>query len=215
MTFLWLTAWLVAAALAPFQEEPEYVSPAGKKFYGSPDARGVIAQAQARFAEAPDNIELLVELGLTYGSLKHYRQAIETYSRGIEQKPDWAPLYRHRGHRYITVRDFTRAQKDLEKASQLDPESFDIRYHLALSYYLTQDFTEVIPDVGRIRPRRARTACAGVRDSEEEGRVRHFVEQRRGDRTTPLSSTQSETDAGSRSRPPLDQLQGGKPRRHR
>jgi tetratricopeptide (TPR) repeat protein len=147
MTFLWWTAWLVAAAVTPVQpvqEEPEYVSPAGKKYYGSPDARGVIAQGQARVAEAPDNIELLVELGLTYGSLKQYRQAIETYSRGLEQKPDWAPLYRHRGHRYITVREFAKAQADLEKASQLDPKSFDISYHLALTYYLTQDFAAAV-----------------------------------------------------------------------
>ncbi len=144
MKFLWLTAWLVTASFAFFQGEPEYVSLAGKKYYGGPDARGVIAQAQARLAEAPDNIELLVELGLTYGSLRHYRQAIETYSSGIEQKPDWAPLYRHRGHRYITVREFTKAQADLKKASQLDPESFDIRYHLALTYYLTQDFAEAV-----------------------------------------------------------------------
>ncbi len=144
MKFLWLTAWLVTASFAFFQGEPEYVSLAGKKYYGGPDARGVIAQAQARLAEAPDNIELLVELGLTYGSLRHYRQAIETYSSGIEQKPNWAPLYRHRGHRYITIREFTKAQADLKKASQLDPESFDIRYHLALTYYLTQDFAEAV-----------------------------------------------------------------------
>ena len=115
MKFLCLPAWLVTASFAFFQGEPEYVSLAGKKYYGGPDARGVIAQAQARLAETPDNIELLVELGLTYGSLKHYRQAIETYSSGIEQKPDWAPLYRHRGHRYITVREFTKAQADLKK----------------------------------------------------------------------------------------------------
>ena len=144
MKFLWLTAWLVTASFAFFQGEPEYVSLAGKKYYGGPDARGVIAQAQARLAEAPDNIELLMELGLTYGSLRHYRQAIETYSSGIEQKPDLAPLYRHRGHRYITIREFTKAQADLKKASQLDPESFDIRYHLALTYYLTQDFAEAV-----------------------------------------------------------------------
>ncbi len=144
MKLFWLTAWVVATALSPFQVEPEYVSPSGKKYYGSPDARGVIAEAQARLAEDPENVELLIELGLIYGSLKHYRQAIETYSRGIEQKPDWAALYRHRGHRYITVRNFTKAQTDLIKARQLDPESFDISYHLALSHYLTRDFAAAV-----------------------------------------------------------------------
>ena len=127
MKLFWLTAWVVATALSPFQVEPEYVSPSGKKYYGSPDARGVIAEAQARLAEDPENVELLIELGLIYESLKHYRQAIENYSRGIEQKPDWAALYRHRGHRYITVRNFTKAQTDLIKARQLDPEASTFR----------------------------------------------------------------------------------------
>ena len=144
MKFSWLTAWVLAASLAPFQTEPEYVSPTGKKYYGSPDARGVIAEAQARVAKDPDNTELLIDLGLIYGSLKHYRQAIETYSRGIEQKPDWALLYRHRGHRYITIRDFANARADLAKASQLDPRSFDISYHLALSTYLANDYANAV-----------------------------------------------------------------------
>lgn len=140
MKFLWLTAWLMAAVFSPFQGEPEYVTPSGKKYYGGPDVVDAIGKAQARLAEDPDNLELLVELGLTYSSLRHYRQAIETYTRGIERRPDWAPLYRHRGHRYITVREFAKAQSDLEKASQLDPQSFDISYHRALSYYLVRDF---------------------------------------------------------------------------
>ena len=150
MMFFCLTAWMMATALAPlqpfqpFQEVPEYISPSGRKFYGSPDARGVIAEAQARLAADPDNMGLLMDLGLTYGSLKLYRQAIATYSRGIEQWPNSAPLYRHRGHRYISVRDFSKARTDLEKASQLEPKSFDISYHLALTYYLTLDFATAV-----------------------------------------------------------------------
>jgi hypothetical protein len=72
-------------------------------------------------------------------------------------------LYRHRGHRYITVRDFDRAIADLQKAADLMPPSpletepdgqpnrlnvplsstqFNVWYHLGLSHYLKGNFAE-------------------------------------------------------------------------
>ena len=41
--------------------------------------------------------------------MQPFRDAIDVYSRGIARHPGEPRLYRHRGHRYITVRDFDRA----------------------------------------------------------------------------------------------------------
>src|SRR4029078_11810488 len=98
------------------------------------------------------------ERGIAY--LARSRDAIETFSEGIEKHPDDARLYRHRGHRYITVREFPKAIEDLTKAAQLrsgkpvqvEPDGqpnarniptstlqSNIYYHLGLAHYLSGD----------------------------------------------------------------------------
>jgi tetratricopeptide (TPR) repeat protein len=89
------------------------------------------------------------------------REALEVFSQGIEVHPEYAPLYRHRGHRYISLRQFGQAITDLEKAVALMGDvadaieqdgmpnernipltttGFNVWYHLALARYLTGDF---------------------------------------------------------------------------
>ncbi|MGH7150067.1 MAG: tetratricopeptide repeat protein, partial [Planctomycetota bacterium] len=89
------------------------------------------------------------------------REAIDVFSRGIEKHPADFRLLRHRGHRYITVREFDRAISDLERArtliegvpDQVEPDGdpsprgappgtnhFNVWYHLGLARYLSGDF---------------------------------------------------------------------------
>ena len=96
------------------------------------------------------------------GYLGQLRESIEIYTRGIALYPDNPWLYRHRGHRFISVRDFPAAVKDLERATelvkgkpdQIEPDGqpnaqnspigtlhSNIGYHLALAHYLMGDFT--------------------------------------------------------------------------
>ena len=56
----------------------------------------------------------LAAAGAGAGQAAAYRDAIATFSRGIARFPDNAKFYRHRGHRYITVREFAKAQADYE-----------------------------------------------------------------------------------------------------
>lgn len=90
-----------------------------------------------------------------------YRRAVDLLSKRIESDPDNAALYRHRGHRYISLRAFDHAISDLEKASDLIKGTEDIVeqdglpnalnqptstlhtniwYHLGLAYYLTGQY---------------------------------------------------------------------------
>ncbi len=48
-----------------------------------------------------------------------YRDAIEVFTEGIRKHPDDARMYRHRGHRWISVREFDRAIEDLSHAAAL------------------------------------------------------------------------------------------------
>lgn len=68
--------------------------------------------AQKTLAANPNDPEAVIWVGRRYGYLWRFQDAIATFSRGIERWPDNAKFYRHRGHRYITIRQFAKAEAD-------------------------------------------------------------------------------------------------------
>lgn len=124
-----------------------------------------LAEARANYEADPDDADNLIWLGRRLAYLERYREAIEVFGEGIEKHPEDARLYRHRGHRYLTVRDFPAAVADLEKAASLvegtpdevepdgAPNRFNIPtstlqsniwYHLGLAYYLQADWENAL-----------------------------------------------------------------------
>jgi tetratricopeptide (TPR) repeat protein len=119
-------------------KEPEVISLLGKKLYATP-ATGEkllklemdLKDAMIRVERDPEDPENLILYGRRLAYLWRYHEAIEVYSKGIAAFPDYAMLYRHRGHRYISTR-----------ASELNDHDFDIWYHLGLAHYLEGDFDQ-------------------------------------------------------------------------
>ncbi|OGD26762.1 MAG: hypothetical protein A2028_02035, partial [Candidatus Aminicenantes bacterium RBG_19FT_COMBO_59_29] len=112
-----------------------------------------LAKLQANLEEAaraveadPGNSETIIAYGRALSGLWRYHEAIEVYSKGIASHPDEAMLYRHRGHRYISIRDFEKAASDLAKAAALNDKDFDIWYHLGLAHYLRGEFDKARAD---------------------------------------------------------------------
>ncbi|MBS1242205.1 MAG: Tetratricopeptide 2 repeat-containing protein [Gemmatimonadetes bacterium] len=123
--------------------------------------RQQLVDAEADLATRPGSADATIWVGRRLGYLGHFREAIAVFSRGVSEHPNDARFYRHRGHRYITVRRFDRAIDDLLYAVTLtrnrpdvvEPDGApnarnipvsslqsNIRYHLALAYYLKADF---------------------------------------------------------------------------
>ena len=130
------------SAMSQSGQAPELVSPLGTNFYSMPDEKGAVAEAEKKLAADPENLELIIALGRAQAAIWRYRDAIATYTRGIEKHPQEAMLYRHRGHRYISIRQFDKAATDLERAASLNEKSLDIWYHLGLAYYLKGEFAK-------------------------------------------------------------------------
>lgn len=99
------------------------------------------------------------------GYLGRYKDAIDALTLTLPKFPNDARFYRHRGHRYITLRCFDDAIRDLETAAKLikgkpdevEPDGIpnaqntptstlqsNIWYHLGLAYYLKGDFKKAI-----------------------------------------------------------------------
>jgi tetratricopeptide (TPR) repeat protein len=119
-----------------------------------------LAAARADYERDPDDADNIIWLGRRIAYTGDYRGAIEVFSEGIEKHPDDARLYRHRGHRYISIRELDRAIADFERAvtliegtrDEVEPDGApnpagipvstlhsNIWYHLGLAYYLKGD----------------------------------------------------------------------------
>jgi dipeptidyl aminopeptidase/acylaminoacyl peptidase/tetratricopeptide (TPR) repeat protein len=135
--------------------KPVELAPAAAKA-----ADAALEKARVDFAKSPDAADTIVWLGRRLAAAGHVRESIDVYTRGISRFPADARFYRHRGHRYVTLREFDKAIADLTKATQLiagkpdepEPSTADpkvmsaetlhyaIWYHLGLAHYLKGDF---------------------------------------------------------------------------
>jgi len=124
-----------------------------------------LAAARSDYERDPADVDNIIWLGRRLAYAGDYRGAIETFSEGIDKHPRDARLYRHRGHRYITIREFDRAIADLETAAELidgteneiepdgapNPQGIPVSslhgnvwYHLGLAYYLKHDWDNAL-----------------------------------------------------------------------
>lgn len=124
-----------------------------------------LAEAQATYDRAPNDADAIIWLGRRLAYLGRYRDAIATFSEGIEKHPRDPRMYRHRGHRWITTRELDRAVADFSRATELvrgQPDEIEpdgapnrygiptstlqsnIWYHLGLAHYLKGDFERAL-----------------------------------------------------------------------
>lgn len=121
--------------------------------------------AKLAYEEAPDSLELIIWYGRRSAYLGEYLEAINIFTDGIAKFPHSYKLRRHRGHRYITTRQFDKAIADYEMAAYLslnvanaiEPDGipnklnqplsndkFNIWYHFGLAYYLNGRYDKAL-----------------------------------------------------------------------
>ena len=146
------------------QSKTVYTSPLGKEYFAnepSQKAKDEYEKARLVFEKDSNSVENTIWLGRRTAYIGNYNDAILIFTKAIERFPDDARIYRHRGHRYISIREFDKAIVDLEKAADLirsksdeiEPDGMpnamnipistlhtNIYYHLGLAYYLKLDF---------------------------------------------------------------------------
>lgn len=125
---------------------------AGTEYRAQADT-GAIARALATSAAEPKSIPLLLAVGIAQSGARQFREAIETFTRGIAIEPNNAILYRWRGHRYLSVREFDRAAADFAKGLSLDSTVYGIWYHLGVLRYVRGDFAGAADAFARAQPR--------------------------------------------------------------
>jgi len=130
---------LCAALTLAAAQSVQYRSPAGVEYRSLPDTEAV-TKAQAALAADPRNVARFVDLGVAQSGARQFREAIATFTRGLEIEPNNALLLRWRGHRYLSVREFDKALADLTRGATIDPTIYGIWYHLGIVQYVRGEF---------------------------------------------------------------------------
>jgi len=150
----------------------ETMSLLGEPLFPAPASAEVAAEqvrdreaAREVYEEDPNDADAIIWLGRRTAYLGLYGDAIEVFSEGFDKHPRDARMLRHRGHRWISVRDFDRAIEDLSAAADLvrgtedevEPDGqpnergiptsslqSNIHYHLGLAHYLKGNFERAL-----------------------------------------------------------------------
>jgi len=147
-----LAASAAAIGLPLSAQSVQYRSPAGVTYRSQPDP-GAIARAEQALAADPRNVALIIQLGQAQSGARQFREAIATFSRGLEIAPNDPMLLRWRGHRYLSVREFNRALEDLSRGFGLDSANYGILYHLGIVRFVRGDFAGAADAFSRAQPR--------------------------------------------------------------
>ena len=130
----------------------QYRSPAGVEYRSQPDT-GPIARAQAALTADPKNVQRYIALGVAQSGARQFREAIATFTRGMAVAPNDPMLYRWRGHRHLSLREFDQAQADLTKGLALDSTNYGSLYHLGIVRFVRGDFAGAAKLFARAQPR--------------------------------------------------------------
>ena len=141
---------LLGASSVLAAQSVQYV--AGATQYRAMADTGPVARAQAAVAGDPRNVPLLIQLGIAQSGARQFRQAITTFTRGLELEPNNAMLYRWRGHRYLSVREYDRAIADFHRGLSLDSANYGIWYHLGVWRFIHGDFIAAAAAFARAQP---------------------------------------------------------------
>jgi tetratricopeptide (TPR) repeat protein len=153
-------------------ETPEAFSLFGEPLNQQPPRPEVVEAQKTLYEKAlkewekkTDDANAIIWLGRRTAYLGRIRDAAAIFSMGVEKYPEDPRMYRHRGHRFISLRLFDQAIEDLEKAGELiegredevEPDGipndrnipvsslqFNIWYHLGLAYYLVGDYESAL-----------------------------------------------------------------------
>ena len=144
---------LVGAAAAPVSAQSlQYRSPAGVDYRAQVDS-GPIARAERALAADSRNVQRFIDLGVALAGARQMQEAVVNFTRALAVAPNDAMLYRWRGHRNLSVRNFDRAMADLTHGYGLDSLNYGILYHLGVLRFVRGDFNAAADAFRRAQPR--------------------------------------------------------------
>src|SRR2546428_1603448 len=131
----------------------EYRSPAGVEYRSQRDTGGgAIARAESALAADPRSVDRIIALGVAQSGVRQYREAIETFTRGLNIAPNNALLYRWRGHRYLSTQQFGRAVDERTRGAGVARPPCGLRDQPGVRRFVAPGFARAGAAVTRAAP---------------------------------------------------------------
>lgn len=145
-------ALAVVVSLPATAQSVQYRSPAGVEYRSQPDT-GPVARAERALAADPRNVQRFIALGTAQSGARQMQEAVQTFTRALAIAAADPMLYRWRGHRNLSVRNFEGAMADLTRGYGLDSLNYGILYHLGVLRFVRGDFNGAADAFRRAQPR--------------------------------------------------------------
>jgi len=88
----------------------------------------------------------LFAAGLGHAEKGSWKEAVESYSRAIEAKPDWSDAYVNRGVARAALGDYAGAIKDYDEALRLSPEDAGALMNRGVARHELQQYGQALED---------------------------------------------------------------------
>jgi tetratricopeptide (TPR) repeat protein len=93
--------------------------------------------------------EEYVHLGNVSGKKEKYKEAVQNYTKAIEEDPHLANAYYNRAYVYIELRKYKKAIADLDLALEIDPK-YAAAYHVrGIAYFFKKKYDQAISDYSK------------------------------------------------------------------
>ena len=146
-----LTLVLTLCAASAGAQSIEYRSPAGVTYKSLADT-GPVARAQHDVDANPRDIQKYIALGTAQAGARQMQEAVRTFTRALAIAPNDPILWRWRGHRNLSVRNFDQAMADLTHGYGMDSTVYGILYHLGVLRFVRGDFNAAADAFRRAQP---------------------------------------------------------------
>ena len=130
----------------------QYRSPAGTEYRAFADT-GPVARAERAQQADVRTTQRYIELGVAQAGARQMQEAVQTFTRALAVAPNDPMLYRWRGHRNLSVRNFEAAMADLTRGYALDSLNYGTLYHLGVLRFVRGDFNAAADAFRRAQPR--------------------------------------------------------------
>lgn len=141
-----------SVALHAHAQSLQYRSPAGVEYRAQIDT-GPVARAERALAADPRNVQRFIALGTAQAGARQMQEAVQTFTRALAIAPNDAMLYRWRGHRNLSVRNFDASMADLTRGYGIDSLNYGILYHLGVLRFVRGDFNGAADAFRRAQPK--------------------------------------------------------------
>jgi tetratricopeptide (TPR) repeat protein len=146
-----LALLLIAAPCLAHAQSVQYTSPAGVTYRAQADT-GPVARAQRDVDADPRSVQKLIALGIAQSGARQMQEAVRTFTRALAIEPNNPILYRWRGHRNLSVRNFDQAMADFTRGYGMDSTIYGILYHLGVLRFVRGDFNAAADAFRRAQP---------------------------------------------------------------